>query len=68
MRFSNNNSGKRLHAEKLKTDIVHEQMEHNVPEKARNIFNRKPYQIGGKLNEFSNGEKNRRSSKESGED
>ena len=57
MRFSNNNSGKRLHAEKLKTDIVHEQMERNVPEKARNIFNRKPYQIGGKENELSDRKK-----------
>lgn len=33
MKFSNNNDGKRKHAEKLKTYIVQEQMQLDVPER-----------------------------------
>ncbi len=54
MRFSNNNSGKRQHAERLKTYIVQEQMQRHVPEEARKIFNRKPYQIGVNKNDEGN--------------
>lgn len=35
------------HTKTLMADVRREQMQRNVPEEAKKIFNRKPYQIGG---------------------
>ena len=41
------------HEKILMADVRREQMQRNVSEDARKIFNRKPYQIGGNKNECS---------------
>lgn len=48
---------KSYHAKIMNADLRRERMLKSVPEDARKIFNRKPYQIGGSESELSNGKK-----------
>lgn len=53
MKFNSNDSTKKEHAVKLQRNSILDRMEKHVPEAAKQKFNRKPYQIGGKANERS---------------